>query len=169
MFVKGPWSLYHTSFALLYISSKIPLCCRTMWSQCIEETLSFLLAGTHDVTGPSSFTHTHTIHRDAAPPPPAFLLIAVVNGIAWLCSSITVKCKEKGSLVQNFMIHNWLNRGVISWLNREVCSGGSKAFSCPCKIWLRNRLMGPIQSWRCKVLGIYSQRKIRGWYKREKG
>lgn len=67
-----------------------------------------------------SQTHTHTT-QCTAPPPLSSLLISLVNEIAWLCSSITVKCKEKGSLVQNFMIHNWLNRGVISWLNREVC------------------------------------------------
>lgn len=65
MFVKGPWSLYHTSFALLYISSKIPLCCRTMWSQC----MSLLLAGTHDVTGPSSFTHTLYTETQPLPHP----------------------------------------------------------------------------------------------------
>lgn len=44
---------------------------------------------------------------------------------------------------------------------REIEEGeeGGETFSCPCEIWLRNRLMGPIQSLRCKVLGFIHRGK----------
>jgi len=143
---------------------RTPLCRLVMWPQCIERTLCCDPIQRGPMMSQGNCRHpslceSEGLHRDAAPPPLSFLLVAVVNGIAWLCSSITVKCKEKGSLVQNFMIHNWLNRGVISWLNREVCSKRSKAFSCPCEIRLGNRLMGPIESWRCKVLRFIQRAK----------
>lgn len=59
--------------------------------------------------------------------------------------------------MQNFMIHNLINRGVISWLNREVCSESSKAFSFLLK-WFRNHLTGQILNSRCKVV-----EHIQGW------